>query len=177
MTVHTVTISKPKSNEYDEYYHQYVSLFDPDDFLTAFRNQPAELSQLLSGIGDEANKCHDPYTWTLKQLMGHLIDCERIFSTRVLRIGVADKTPIPGINQNIYVENLDYESVSMEHLLEEFRLLREANFMLASRMRVENLDQSCEASGNQVTARANLYILGGHVVYHFKIMKRRLGVG
>ena len=162
-------------DEYAEYYHQYISLFRPRDFFTEFRNQPRELEELLIDVLDEeCNRCHKPYTWTLKQVVGHLIDCERIFSTRALRIGVGDSIPIPGIDQNIYVDNMDYGSVEMAELLNEFRYLRLANSQLLSRMSEKNLAQIGTASNQRVSCRANFHILAGHVVYHMNIMAKRL---
>ena len=171
----TTRFSPPPTNEYAEYYHQYISLFTPEDFLSEFRNQPDQLHELVGNVPEEeVNKQHAPYTWTLKQVVGHLIDCERIFSTRALRIAANDQTPIPGIDQNIYVDNQDYNSVSMSDLVNEFRLLREANTLLAQRMNSENLERMGIASDNEVSARANIYILAGHFLYHFNIMKNRL---
>ncbi len=107
--------------------------------------------------------------------MGHLIDCERIFSTRLLRIAVNDPTPIPGIEHTIYVDNLDYESVTMNDLLDEFGHLRKSNALLASRLSREALLRTGTASDLPVSANANLFIMGGHVAYHLEIIRKRLG--
>jgi hypothetical protein len=112
----------------------------------------------------------------LKQVLGHLIDVERIFSTRFLRIGVGDIQAIPGIDQNIYVDGFDYEPCSMQTLLDEFAALRKANVILARRMSPEALSRTGTASESSVSARANLYILCGHVVYHEEIVRKRLGL-
>ena len=168
----------PASSEYAPYYEQYISKFSPDDFLAGFELQIDELRQVLGNLsGGEDQILHEPYTWTLRQVLGHLIDCERIFSTRLLRIAVGDETPIPGIDQDIYVDNLDYQSVTMAELLDEFEHLRRANVLLAKRLPDGSLDRMGTASDNPVSARANLYILGGHVVYHLEIVKRRLASG
>lgn len=167
--------SVPSPDEYHEYYEPYISLFDPLDFLVEFRQQPQQLEDLIGGLSaEEVNRLHEPYTWNLKQVVGHMIDCERIFSMRALRIGVGDETPIPGIDQNIYVENLNYDAVGMNELLQEFRLLREANALLAERLGNENLRQMGIASDNKISAKANFFILAGHFLYHYKIMAKRI---
>jgi hypothetical protein len=167
----------PAAAEYAEYYDTYISRFQPADFMTAFEGQADELKQLFGNLSDgEDSKLHEPYTWTLKQLMGHLIDCERIFSTRLLRIAVNDSAPMPGIDQDVYVDNLDYETVTMSDLLDEFACLRRANVLLANRLTAESLENMGTASDAAVSAKANLFILGGHVVYHVEIAKRRLGL-
>ena len=166
----------PGPHEFAEYYEGYISRFTPEDFLAAFEDQIGELRDLLGDLSQgEDNRTHDPYTWTLKQLMGHLIDCERIFSTRLLRIAVGDKTPIPGIEQNQYVDNLDYETPSMADLLDEFEHLRRANILLAKRLTPESLENMGNASEVDISAKANLFILGGHVAYHAEIIRKRLG--
>ena len=106
--------------------------------------------------------------------MGLLIDCETIFSTRLLRIAVGDTTPIPGMEHQQYVDNLEYESVSMADLLAEFRHLRQSNVLLASRLRRTELVRMGTASSLPVSANANLFIMGGHVAYHLNIIRKRL---
>lgn len=172
----TTRISPPSLDEYDNYYQQYISKVPDGDFLTIFAAQPKMLRELVTGLADgEDNTLHAPYTWTIKQVVGHLIDVERIFSTRVLRMGVGDETPIPGMDQNIYVAAIDYEAVTMDVLLDEFAALRNANVLLVQRMGTENLARRGVASGTPVSARANLFILCGHVEYHAEIVRTRLG--
>ena len=165
----------PTADEYGDFYETYVSRFQPSQFLASFRGQVDELVELLGDLPEgEDSRCHEPYTWSLKQLMGHLIDCERIFSTRLLRIAVNDPTPIPGIEHTIYVDNLDYESVTMNDLLDEFGHLRKSNALLASRLSREALLRTGTASDLPVSANANLFIMGGHVAYHLEIIRKRL---
>ena len=169
--------SPPRPGEYHEYYAGYISRVDPTSFFKDFKSQPRQLQQLLGKISNaEAEKLHEPYTWTLKQVMGHIIDCERIFSTRLLRIAIGDEAPIPGIDQNEYVDQLDYGRVSMRSLLNEFKHLRKANVELVRRLSPASLENMGTASDTPVSARANLYILAGHVIYHMEIMAKRLGV-
>lgn len=175
MTI-TTHISPPSPDEYADYYHQYISEVPNGDFLTVFAAQSETLRELVTGLaGGEDNTLHEPYTWTIKQVVGHLIDIEHIFSTRVLRIGVGDGTPIPGVEHGIYVEAIDYGAVTMAVLLDEFAALRNANALLVQRMGAENLARRGVASGSPVSARANLFILCGHVEYHAEIVRRRLG--
>ena len=171
-----VRISTPPQGEYNEYYHRYISQVPDGDFLTVFAAQSDMLRELVGGLSEgEDNVLHSPHTWTIKQVVGHLIDVERIFSTRLLRIGVGDESPIPGIDQNIYVAAIDYEAVTMGVLLDEFAALRNANTLLAQRMGTENLARRGVASGNPVSARANLFILCGHVEHHAEAVRKRLG--
>ncbi|MFK7822494.1 MAG: DinB family protein [Planctomycetaceae bacterium] len=175
MTI-TTHISPPSADEYADYYQQYVGKVPDGDFLTVFAAQPAMLRELVGGLASgDYNSLHAPYTWTIKQVVGHLIDVERIFSTRVLRIGVGDKAAISGMEHNVYVAAIDYEAVAMDVLLDEFAALRNANVLLVQRMGTDNLARMGVASDNPVSARANLFILCGHVEYHAEIIRRRLG--
>ncbi|MCA9128056.1 MAG: DinB family protein [Planctomycetales bacterium] len=177
MSTVTEKYSAPTQDEYNEYYHRYVSLARADNFLGTFASQPHILHTILGNLSaEEASKLHEPYTWNLKQVVGHLIDCERIFSTRLLRIGVGDETPLPGMNQDIYVANLNYDLVTMQELLDEFAHLRGANVLLAKRLTTESLARRGIASDHPVSAKANLFIMSGHVEYHLAIIKKRLGL-
>ena len=166
---------RPATNEYHEYFDAYIELFQADDLLAEFAAQPRKLEELLGELShEEASQLHTPYTWNLKQVVGHLLDTERIFSNRLLRIAAGDPTPNLGFEQNDYVDNFDYSAVAMKDLLEEFAALRLSNLKLVSRCSEEQLSRQAMASGKSLSARAAFFILGGHVVHHLEIMKQRL---
>jgi uncharacterized damage-inducible protein DinB len=166
----------PMSDEYHEYYDRYISKIGPAPLAEQLESQPKELKKLLGKLPEgEDSKLHEPYTWTLKQVMGHMIDVERIFGSRMLWIATGDQTHFPGFDQNQYVTALDYESVSMKSLLNEFKHSRKANVELANRLTPESLANVGLASDHPASARACLYILVGHVIHHVEIMKKRLG--
>jgi uncharacterized damage-inducible protein DinB len=171
----TVHVDPPNTDEYFHYYHEYISKAPTKDFLKAFGYQIQELREQLANLSeDEVNCTHAPYTWTLKQVIGHLIDVERIFSYRMLRIASRDTTPIPGYEQDAYVDCRDYVRVTMADLLDELEHLRSANVLLVQRLSPEALQWRGTASGHSISARANLFILAGHVVHHAEIIQRRL---
>ncbi|MFO0940840.1 MAG: DinB family protein [Pirellulales bacterium] len=170
-------IEPPSSDEYFEYYHRYISRAPQQFFLSDFGRQSQELRETLARLPEaEVSRLHAEFSWTLKQVIGHLIDVERLFSTRMLRIAAGDVTPIPGYEQDDYVANLDYQQVSLEMLLEEFDCLRRANVLLVSRLSDEALRRRGTASGHTVSARANLFILAGHFVHHLEIIQRRIAL-
>ena len=168
-------ITRPEPFEYFEYFETYISRFKPTDFWAEFDGQPDQLRTLLGNLpaGEEA-KLHQPYTWTLKQVVGHLIDTERIFGTRLLRIGVGDPTPNPDFEQNSFVAGLDYGQVSMNDLIDEFDMLRKSSAMMLRRFGNDQLSRSGTASGRQLSARAIPFVLGGHFNHHYHIIKKRL---
>lgn len=169
--------SAPTPNEYHQFYGKYISLVAPEKLPNELAHQPIELRQLLSTLSDSEVDClHEPYTWTLKQVVGHLIDCERIFSQRLNRIAVGDQTPIPGIDQNKYVSAIDYSPLPMADLLKEFEHLRIANCLLCGRLPITSMANMGIASDNPVSAQANLFILAGHVRHHLEIIKQRIAL-
>ncbi len=169
-------ISPPTSDQYHQYYENYISKVGKN-VLQELDDQPDEMKEVLGKLKEGQDNClHEPYTWTLKQVVGHMIDCERAFSSRIFRIAVGDQTPIPGIDQNCYVESLDYDAVSMKSLLKEFRQLRKSNVLMVNRLEPESLDNVGVASDYPVSAKANLFILVGHVTYHLEIIRSRLGL-
>jgi hypothetical protein len=171
----TTHVDPPNADEYFHYYHEYISKSPTKDFLQAFGNQIQQLRMLLANLSeDDVDRVHAPYTWTLKQVIGHLIDVERIFSYRMLRIASGDPTPIPGYEQDSYVDCRDYVTVTMADLLDELEHLRSANVLLVHRLTPESLRQQGIASGHPISARANLFILAGHVVHHAEIIQRRI---
>lgn len=172
----TPQLSPPTSDQYHQYYETYVNKVG-NNVLQEFADQPDELKKLLGNLKKGQDSClHEPYTWTLKQVIGHLIDCERAFSTRIFRIAVGDSTPIPGIDQNMYVDNIDYETVTMKSLLKEFRQLRKSNVLMVRRLGLDSLENLGIASDYPVSAKANLFIMVGHVGYHLEIIRSRLGL-
>ncbi|MEL7496081.1 MAG: DinB family protein [Planctomycetota bacterium] len=168
--------AQPLAGEYHDFYQKYIDQVAPDQFTEQLESQPQTLRDLLQGLpADELEKLHEPYTWSLKQVVGHLIDGERIFSDRMVRIAVGDETPIPGIDQQMFVRGVDFGGLELESLLDEFELLRKANILAAHRYSESALANLGVASDASVSARANLYILVGHVAYHLQIIGKRVG--
>jgi len=169
-------ITPPTSDEYHEYYEGYISKVGKD-VLAQLEEQPNQLKELLGKLEPgEESRLHEPYTWTLKQVVGHIIDCERAFGSRMFRIAAGDQSPIPGIDQNQYVDNMNYEDVTMKSLLKEFKAIRKANVLLVQRLDPKALENVGTASDSHVSAKANLFMLVGHVIYHLEIIEKRLGV-
>lgn len=171
----SLEIARPDPSEHHEYFLTYINKLPDTDFVANFAAQPQLLETLLGDLpaGEDA-KLHQPYTWTLKQVVGHLIDTERIFCTRLLRIATGDETPNPDFEHNNFVAALNYEDVSMRSLLDEFSALRSSNLLLVRRLTADQLARVGTASGRPLSARATLFIMAGHIVYHYEIMQRRL---
>jgi hypothetical protein len=112
---------RPVQNEYDAYYHRYISLVPEEDVLIALDQQLAETLILLRSLSEQHGTFrYESKKWSVKEVLGHLIDTERIMSYRALRIARNDRTPIPGFEQDDYVRNGDFDKRSVSNLGREF---------------------------------------------------------
>ena len=167
-------MNRPEKNEYDAYYEKYVSLVEETDVVSALENQTSELQNLLAEISEEKSfHAYDEGKWTIKELVGHMIDGERIFAYRALRIGRADTTPLEGFEQDGYIENANFNARTLAELTEELLLLRRANNLF-----FKNLDDAAwlrvgTASDAPVSVRALAYIMVGHIRHHANILRDR----
>jgi DinB superfamily len=167
---------RPTTDEYFEYYATYINQVPDGDILQLAERQVSEMREFLGGISEaESMVVHPPYTWTIKQVVGHMIDAERIFADRLHRISSGDPQPQPGMDQDPYVANHDYEEPTLQVLLEELLLCRQANLLLIRRLKPTAWDVRGVASGYTFTVRALVWILVGHITHHLKIVRKRIG--
>jgi uncharacterized damage-inducible protein DinB len=166
---------RPSSDEYFEYYQTYIGKVPDGDIQQMASQQLQDMPRALANVSEQdAVTVQAPYTWTLKQVVGHIIDAERIFADRLHRIACGDTQPQPGMDQNAYVAASDYESPSLSDLVEEWRLCRGANLLLLKRLLPESWNNRGTASGYTVTVRALAWMLVGHVIHHMNIVEKRM---
>jgi exoribonuclease II len=167
-------MNRPEIDEYAPYYNTYISLVQGDDVLNIIESQPQRLNSIFEGM-DESRGIHQ-YSegkWTIKELLSHIIDGERIFAYRVLRISRGDQTPIEGFEQDGYIENSNANGRSFSDLLKEFELTRQANMLMFRSMTPDAESRLGTASENTVSVRALTYIMAGHVEHHIRILQDR----
>jgi hypothetical protein len=165
---------RPENNEYAPFYEGYVSSIPETDILSVLHEQPKELTALFAGMPeDRGSFAYAPGKWTLKELLGHIIDAERVFSYRAHRFSHGDTTPLSSFDQDIYVGNGRASGRTIESLILEFSFLRLANMEFAKTLRDDDLDLTGTASGAEVTVRALLFIMAGHVRHHMNIIRER----
>lgn len=165
---------RPGRNEYAPYYERYTSLVTGDDIPGTFASQPAELRSLLAGVPeDRGSYAYSDGKWTVKELLSHIIDGERIFGYRALRISRGDKTPIEGFEQDDYIANSNANNRSFADLIEDFEVSRRANVITLNNLDEAALMRVGTASDNPVSTRALITIMIGHVTHHLNILKER----
>src|SRR5262245_41760426 len=121
-------MARPNPAEYAPYFGRYVDLVPEDDIVQAMEAQLAETMPFLRSIPEsEALKLHPPYTWTLKEVIGHLCDSERIFVYRALRFARGDATPLPSFDENAFVKAAPFKRIPLDRILTEFEASRGAH--------------------------------------------------
>lgn len=171
----TLEIALPSSHEYFEYYRRYIEpAAARGDVLAALPKQIDEVRSALGHLSDEQALFRDaPNEWSIKEVMGHMNDVERIFSYRMLCISRNDQTPLPGFEQDDYVRESGFNDYPIADLVSEFELLRRANILAIKNMSTESTLRLGTASGHAVSARALIYILVGHVEHHMASLNEK----
>ncbi|HSJ88760.1 MAG TPA: DinB family protein [Anaerolineales bacterium] len=161
-------LSVPTTHEYAPFYADYIERATKrDDVFSALSRQIDELHAALDTLTEpQARFQPGPEEWSIKEVIGHLSDVERVFSYRLLRISRNDATPLPGFEQEDYVRAAGFDNYALNDLVCEFEYLRRANVLSIQNMSEEALHRYGTASGVTVSARALIYMLVGHVEHH-----------
>lgn len=171
-------IARPAAGEYDPASGGYVALTpaldDPIRQLTAQRDRVHAVYARLSR--DRAGYRYAPDKWTVRDVLGHVCDTERILSYRLLRVARGDATPLPGFDENTYVPAAAFDRRSMADVIDEWMAVRGATIALVRGMPDEAWTRRGVANAVAVTARGVLYVLVGHVEHHLKMLDARYGV-
>ena len=174
MTTLIAHLSRPEPVEYDPYYERYISLVKGDEIVATLQQQPQDTRALLSPLSSQqAELRYAPGKWSVKEVLGHLSDTERILSYRALRIGRGDKTPIEGFEQDDYVPNGRFDKRTLEDLLDEFMTIRAATVQLFSHFDRVAAERLGTANQKQISARALAYIIAGHELHHRRILQEK----
>jgi hypothetical protein len=166
--------AKPAKDEYAPYYEKYTSLVLEGDVLATLDQQLAATLALLRSLPEQqGNHRYAPEKWSIKELVGHVIDTERIFAYRALRIARGDQTPLPGFEQDGYITNGNFDSRQLADLAAEFETVRQSTLFLLRHLSDEAWVRRGVASENEVTVRALAHIIAGHELHHLEILRSR----
>lgn len=171
-------ITRPEPGEYAPYCDRYISLVPGTDILGTLESQRRQMLVLLCGLDEkDGDFRYAPDKWSVKEVLGHVCDTERIFTYRALRISRADRTPIEGFEQDDYVRNGSFAHRPIAEIIEDYIAVRRATLTL-----FRNLDeQACLrrgiANNNEVSVRALAYIIAGHELHHKRILEEKYFAG
>lgn len=164
---------RPGEDALAPFYHRYVSLVPDGDLLETLAVQGAETAALVRSLDGRCDEACAPGKWTVKESVAHVIDTERIFGARALRLGRGDATPLPGYDQDAYVAALDLSGRTATDLADEFERLRAATVDLLASIPHPALDAVGTVSGGPMTARAAAWVIAGHDRHHAAILRER----
>lgn len=167
-------IAPPETSEYAPYFGRYISLVPGGNVLAALEDQPRETLSLLSTMTDEQGDYrYAPGKWSIKELLGHVIDTERIFAYRALRFARNDQTPLASFEQDGYIAAANFSACRLADLIEEFMAVRRATVWLFRQLSAEAWMRHGTASGNPASVRAIAYIIAGHELHHRRILQEQ----
>jgi uncharacterized damage-inducible protein DinB len=166
--------TKPEPTEYDPYFWKYIDLVPDGEIVAILSSQIENTIGLLRTVSeDKAAQSYAPGKWSIKEVVGHIVDSERIFVYRALRIGRNDKTPLAGFEQDDYVANTSFNRRMLASLLEEFAAVREATIQLFKHFTDEEWKRRGIANEKEISTRALAYNVAGHELHHVGILKSR----
>lgn len=164
----------PSPEEYNDYYGVYIAQVPEGDLLAVLTEQRDRIVDVLSNISpSKENFRYEEGKWTTKEVVGHMLDTEWVFSYRTLRIARGDATPLAGMNQDEFVSGGNFADRSLASMIEEFKHLRSASIELISTFSDDILSRTGIASGFPFTVRALAYIIAGHAEHHLTVLGER----
>lgn len=167
-------LKRPDPSEYVAYYGRYIDLVADGPIVEVLRSQLRDTLDLLRSIPEaKASHRYAPEKWSIKEVVGHVADGERVFAYRALRFARADTTELPGFEENEYVKHADFGARSLSHLVDELEAIRGATIRLFEGLGDDAGSRKGIASGNPVTVQALAYIIAGHERHHVKILRER----
>ncbi len=173
----SLSLTPPAADEYDAFYAGYVATVSGRDVAAVLAMQAQQLRETCRHLTDEqALFRYAPGKWSIKQLVCHLADAERIFAYRALRISRGDTTPLPGFDENTYAEACGADDRRLADLLDEFDAARASTRAWFASLTPKQVDQRGTASGKPISVRALVYIMAGHVAHHLNILQERYGL-
>ena len=172
-------VTRPQPEEYSGFDASYVARVpESADVFAVLGTQPDQLRAMLQSTwDDQASRRPKPGEWSIKEVIGHICDQERVFAYRLMRIARGDKTPLPGFDQELAVNGTDFGARTLAGLIDEFDFQRRANVLSFEALDDEELSRAGTANGSTVTPRALLYLMAGHVMHHIESLQIDYNVG
>lgn len=166
-------MNRPQTKEFNPFYAGYIAAV-ADDVLAILDGQADEIPAFIKNIpAGKADFAYADNKWTVKEVLGHLIDTERIMACRALCFARNDSQGMPGFDENEYVAQAHFSDRNLESLADEFASLRKANLFLFNSFSEEELSRVGKANGHPVSVRALLFIMAGHVIHHQNVLLTR----
>ncbi len=168
-----MTITRPDQSEFAPFYAGYVGKVPDSGPGPLLKAQIADLEQLRRLPADQAGYAYAAGKWTVKELIGHISDTERVFSYRLTRIARGDKTPLSGFDENAWAKTAPHGKRSIADVVDEMIAVRRATLALVDSLDETTIANVGLANNNSVSARAICWIMAGHTKHHLDILAER----
>lgn len=165
---------RPAKEDYIPYYHYYIELVKEQDLISALKSNKQTIAELIRSIPEsKADHAYAANKWTIKQVLNHIIDTERIFIYRALRFSRGDNQLVPPFDENLYAANASLSNSSIELLLKEFETVREGSILFYQQLGEKELQLKGQTAAGTVSVLSIGYMICGHAVHHTNIIKER----
>lgn len=169
---------RPDPSEHAPYFSRYIDLVPESDICAALETQITDTAKLLRGIDEQRSAYrYAPGKWSIKQVLGHIGDGERVFGYRAMCIARGEQASLPSFDENTYAENGGFENWTFSQLLDHLELQRRAHILMLRNLPDEAWDRKGVANNNPATARAIAYTMLGHERHHLRVLREKYGVG
>jgi uncharacterized damage-inducible protein DinB len=169
-------LSRPDEQEYDSYFQRYISLVPEGNFLELFGMQTQETRDFFEKLSEETgNYSYAPGKWSIKEVLGHVMDSERVFAYRTLCIARGEQQPLPGFDQNTYAAVAGYDRISLSKVLQHYTALRVSTFFLLEQIPDEAWTRTGISNEKPISLRALAYIIAGHERHHMRVISEKYG--
>ncbi|TFE22733.1 DinB family protein [Cohnella luojiensis] len=166
--------NRPTKDEYGAYYEQYISLVPTGNIQDILREQLRNTSDFLASLTmDQGNYRYAPDKWSLKEVIGHINDNERVMAYRLLRFARGDKTELTGYDQDTFMAGVSFDTQSMAELIEDYAAIRQSTLTLLRGLSEQAWSRIGTANQNKMSVNVLAYIIAGHEIHHLKIIRER----
>jgi hypothetical protein len=170
-------MTRPQTSEAAPYYFKYIDLITSEDIVPTIRNQMGETVQFLEGITEEQSlQSYAPGKWTIREVLNHVNDGERLFLSRAFWFARGFQEPLPSFDQDLAVQLAQANQTNWTQLVEEFKTVRSATISFFNNLPNEGWSRSGVASDNPFTVRSLAYIIAGHVAHHTNVLREKYGI-
>ena len=167
---------RPTESEYPEYFRKYVSLVPEDAILDVLESQIAVIDALPGQAGTKETFAYAPGKWSVRELLGHVGDGERVFGYRALTFSRFDAVSLPGFDEVTWTPHGHFAAAPLRALADEFVALRRANLQMLRRLDEPQWRAGGQGDGKPITVRALAYVMAGHVRHHLQVLRDRYGL-
>ena len=167
-------IGRPNADEHDPYYGKYIARVPDGDLVGGLRNQLMDVVELLRGLpADKPDFAYAPGKWTVKEVVGHVMDVERVMAYRALTFARNDKTGLPGFDENQWAADASFGERTLDDVVEELEAVRGATIQFAKHLSTKEQTRRGKANGKEISVRALMYIIAGHERHHVALLRER----